>query len=303
MDIKITTNKWIELYFEINELHISLIEWKKQHSLGTLKPVKRKPSLTASEVCTILAGYHLSGYKCFEYYYHQLKQNHSQSLFPTMPTYKVFLCYIPKALPLMGIWALHCSYQSVRTDYYFVDSKTIEVCHIKRESQNLVFKDTAKKGKSSMGWFFGFKLHLVINHLGQIVSFVVTKGNVSDNNHDVLKKLLSNLSGLCVGDKGYQSALFESFFESGLHLSVKPKKNMTKQAVVSEFHARLQKKRGIIESVNDILTTVCDIEHSRHRSKANAFAHLFGGLVAYQHLDTKPHIFIKGAQNYIQNAA
>jgi Transposase DDE domain len=303
MDIKITTEKWIILYCEIDDLLKSYESWQSIRAIGPTRKATRRPLLSGSEVATIMAGYHLSGYKCFEYYYHQLKANSSQDLFPNMPSYKCFLSYIPMVLPLLYLWAKHKAAQSARTGYYFIDAKKIQVCHVKREHQNKVFKGIASKGKTSVGWFYGLKLHLVTNHLGEIVSFMISKGSVSDNNKSVLQDLLKGLKGICTGDKGYYTTLFEEFYNGGLHLLVKRKKNAVKKALVEYNDSEFMKKRGAIESTFDILSSICDIEHSRHRSPTNALAHILGAIIAYQHLDTKPHIFIKGAQNYLKMAA
>lgn len=91
-----------------------------------------------------------------------------------------------------------------------------------------------------------------------------TPANVADNNHGLLRSLLSGLSGKCAGDKGYQRALFEEFCERGMHLLVRPRRGMRSLPVGME-DSMLLRKRPLIESVNDILATVCDVEHSRHR--------------------------------------
>ena len=153
-----------------------------------------------------------------------------------------------------------------------------------------MFKAFARKGKSSMGWFYGYKLHMVINNLGQIIALQVSAGNVADNNADILKSLLDQLQGYVVGDKGYLSKLFSFFFENGLHLLSKPRKNMKKRPIIPQ-HNKFLDKRAVIESVFDILTSICDIEHSRHRSPTNAAAHFLAGLIAYQDLDKKPQVF------------
>ena len=191
---------------------------------------------------------------------------------------------------------------SVHSGYYFIDSKKLEVCHLRREKDHKVFEGIARKGKGSTGWFFGLKLHLVINHLGQIVSFVVTPANVADNNHDVLRHLLKGLSGKCGGDKGYLTTLFEQFYQQGLHLLVRPKKNRKPLAALKTDVVFL-KQRPLIESVNDILATVCDVEHSRHRNPFHGLANIYSALIAYQYLPSKPHLFIPATVNYLQQAA
>ena len=192
--------------------------------------------------------------------------------------------------------------ESLRTGHYFIDSKTIELCHVRREKSHKVFKDFARKGKSSTGWFYGVKLHLVINHLGQIVAFRITPGSTADNNQQVLCALLAALKGRCCSDKGYLTTLFETFYSQGLHLLVKAKKNMKPLPALGP-DVRFVKQRALIESVNDILATVCNIEHSRHRNALHGIANILSALIAYQYLEPKPHIFIPGAMNYLQAAA
>jgi hypothetical protein len=180
---------------------------------------------------------------------------------------------------------------------YFIDSKRLSVCHIKREHSHKVFATKARKGKSSLGWFYGFKLHLVINAYGQIVNYSFTTGNIADNNGSLLQKLLSGLEGLCIGDKGYQSCiyhtcLFDYFYTQGLHLLVKPKKKRLQKAISLLDHQLFLKKRALIESVNDLLTSICDLEHSRHRKAENAFASMVASVIDKQSLENKPCIFV-----------
>ncbi len=95
-----------------------------------------------------------------------------------------------------------------------------------------------------------------------------------------------------VGDKGYKTKLFEWFYENKLHILTRPRKNMKKLPVENKYNIMLN-KRGCIESVFDILSSICDIEHTRHRSPTNAFVNIFAALAAYQHMDRKPAFFAK----------
>lgn len=296
MNVQFTENKLIELFIEIDDLLIAFRKYQAERGLIAPKKQGRRPNLVVSEICTILAAYHLSGYKCFEYYYKNKIQVDCKSYFPEAPSYECFLSYIPRSIDAVYLWLFYTCSKSQQTNLYFVDSKKIAVCHLKRERQHRVFKGIARKGKSSMGWFYGLKMHLVINNLGEIMSFQLSSGNVADNNQALLKKLFSHLQGTCVGDKGYLSKLFGFFYENGLHLLTKPKKNMKNKIVIPQ-HNELLNKRGLIESVFDILTSICDIEHTRHRKPDNAFVHILAGLVAYQHLDKKPAIFFPSITN------
>lgn len=301
MDVQITENKLIELFVDIDDLHKSYMAYR--HCIGN--PVKLPAQTTAlcgSEVCTILVAYHYSGYKNFEYYYRQCILEKYADCFPKAPTYECFLSYIPKSMELMYLWLLYSVARSQRTGLYIIDSKKLQVCHIKREHSHKVFKNIAAKGKTSTGWFFGLKLHLVINNLGEIVAFKITPGNVADNNQNLLKELLDSLEGYCIGDKGYLTKLFEFFLQNRLRLVYKPQKN-AKKLPVQNYLNRLLDKRGVIESVFDILSSVCDIEHSRHRSAENAMVHILAALLAYQYLEEKPRVFLPSRTTALQAAA
>ncbi len=302
MSPQVSENLLCAIYVETDDLLKAFQQWNAQKALGTAAHPTREPELSASEIATILIAYHLSGYKCFEYYYKEYILKRCRSCFPQAPTYQCFVSYEAKVMPLLFLLLMYKCSQSVRTGYYFIDSKKLEVCHLRREKQHKIFQGFARKGKSSVGWFYGLKLHLVINHLGQIVSFLLTPANTADNNHSVLQHLLAGLKGKCAGDKGYFTTLFEQFFSEELHLLVKPKRNM-KPLPAFEDDVRFLKQRPLIESVNDILTTVCDVEHTRHRNPLHGFANVLAGLIAYQYIPNKPHLFIPKTINYLQFAA
>lgn len=301
MSPQFSENLLIKMYVEVDDLHLAYLAWRTPGMVGKARRPTRTPALSVSEIVTIIAAYHLSGYKCFEYYYRELILDTYLPLFPQAPTYPRFVSYIKRATPLLILWTMLKADQGMRTGYYFIDSKKLEVCHLKREKSHKVFRDQARKGKCSTGWFYGLKLHLVINHMGEMVSFLVTSANTADNNKEVLTHLLQHLQGKCCGDKGYLTTLFKDFYQRGLHLLVRPKKNM-KPLPALPLDVRLLKQRAVIESVNDILATVCDIEHSRHRNPLHGLASILSALVAYQYTEHKPHVFIPNAINYLQAA-
>jgi hypothetical protein len=142
-----------------------------------------------------------------------------------------------------------------------------------------------------MGWFYGFKVHLIINQQGEIINFVFTPGNVADNNKAVLRHLFNGIKGKCFGDKGYMSAFFEEFYQQGLQIITKVRSNMKNKLLLLEDKLKLR-KRAVVESVNDILTSVFDLEHTRHRSAVNAMAHMMAALTAYCFYDNKPQVFL-----------
>ena len=172
----------------------------------------------------------------------------------------------------------------------FVDSSVLSVCHNKRISSHKVFKGIAKRGKTSTGWFFGFKLHFVINQTGDILSFMLTAANIDDR-RPVLD-LVKDLFGKLFGDKGYiSSKLFENLFKKGVKLITKLRGKM-KNKLMGLTDKLILKRRGLIESVINKLKNDNQIEHHRHRSKWNFIVNLFSGLIAYMHDPHKPKLKI-----------
>lgn len=286
----IDIDKLIEIFFNCDDFCKTLDHYLiSQNQSPVLRT--RVPQLSPSEIMTILTYYHLSGYKCFQYYYERLVAGFMPTFFPKLVSYNRFTELIEKILPHMYLFAQFGALSAQRSGLYIIDSKKLPVCHNLRIASNRVFKDVAARGKSSTGWFYGLKIHLVINHLGDIVHFQLTAGNVADNNINVLNKLLDKLKGICLGDKGYLTKFFEQFYEKGIKIVTKIRSNMKNKLMPLQDRLLLN-KRNIIESVNDILMTVCDIEHTRHRSPYNAMAHIVASLVAYSFLDNKPSLIL-----------
>lgn len=174
------------------------------------------------------------------------------------------------------------------TGIAFIDSTSIAVCHNKRISRNRVFKGLAKRGKTTAGWFYGFKLHLIINDKGEILSFQLTPGNISDIS--MAETLSQNIFGKLYGDKGYISSnLFKRLLDRGLELFTGIKSNM-KQKLMSMMDKVLLRKRSLIETVNDQLKNISQIEHSRHRSVENFLVNMLAGIAAYSHQLKKPSL-------------
>ncbi|WP_421947354.1 IS982 family transposase [Phaeodactylibacter xiamenensis] len=289
MSVQINENKLIEIFIDVDDFCKEADKWLRQSGNG--HDFKWSSALHYSEAMTVLIFYHHSGYKCFQYYYERLVRPSLKSYFPAVVNYKYFLSFIPKLYPLMHIFLQWRCARNERTGQYYVDSKKLPVCENQRIHSNQVFQGVARRGKSSTGWFYGLKVHLVINNLGQVVNFLFTSANFADNNKDVLRTLFKGLKGNCYGDKGYITKLFEYFFSQGLRLITKVRRNM--KAKLIQLHERYAlMKRGVIESVNDILMTVLDIEHTRHRSPVNAMVHMNACLVAYDYLDQKPTVIL-----------
>ena len=144
----------------------------------------------------------------------------------------------------------------------FIDSTRIPVCENKREYSNRVIKGYAHKGKSTMGWYYGFKLHLLCNERGELLSFALTKANVDDRSPEVFNNLTKDLFGKLYADKGYISqSLFVSLFDRGVHIVTGIRTNM-KNRLMDVYDKIMLRKRSIIETINDMLKNVAQIVHT-----------------------------------------
>ena len=238
---------------------------------------------------TICILFHLSNYRTFKWYYKHHVCMNLRGYFPHLVSHNRFVELMQTSVLALTVYMMKfrvgkCSGIS------FVDSTTLDVCHNRRIHSHRVFAGLAKRAKSSTGWFYGFKLHLIINDQGEILSFYLSPGNVDDRNLELIRHLTKDIFGKLFGDKGYLSSkLFAELFEKGITLVTKIKKNM-RNVLMDLSDKLLLRKRAIIESVNDFLKNICQIEHSRHRSPVNFLVNLLAGLIAYSFLPSKPSL-------------
>jgi hypothetical protein len=122
---------------------------------------RRQPGLCESEIMTILIHFHQAGYRNFKTYYLQHVQAHLLADFPGLVSYSRFVSLIPRVALLL--WAYLSARCGRCTGISFIDSTPLKICNNRRISRNRVFARYAKRGRSSMGWFYGFKLHLIVN--------------------------------------------------------------------------------------------------------------------------------------------
>jgi hypothetical protein len=282
-----------QIFIDADDFIKAFEAYQLTHRLGcsSSRPGPKR-SMCKSEVLSILIFYHYSGYKCFQYYYESLILKDLQSFFPQAVSYTHFVASMKDVAKHLYLFAqLRCA-ASERGGIYFADSKKLPVCDNQRIRANKVFKGVAGRGKSSTGWFYGLKAHLLVNNVGQIVQFVITSANFADNNKAVLDKLLAHIQGKCFADKGYLTKFFEHFLQKGVQIITKIRSNM-KNSLVQMSDKLWLRKRAIIESINDILMSVLDIDHTRHRSPWNAIIHAIAGITAYSYYPTKPSVFIR----------
>lgn len=284
------SDKIIEIYCNVDDFNKSFIDELKKKQVAE-KPKKRNRAytLSESEVMTIVIFFHLSNFREFKHYYLNYVCTHLKDFFPRTVSYNRFVELMQSSLLPMTIF-LKTNCLGKCTGISYIDSTPLRVCHIKREKIHKTFKNMATKGQCTIGWFFGFKLHIIINDKGEILDFMLTQANVDDRNPLLGTNLLSKIFGKLYGDKGYISQnLFERLFIDGIHLVTKLRKNM-KNSLMHISDKIALRKRAIIESVNDELKNICQIEHTRHRSLENFVVNIISGLIAYSFLPKKPAI-------------
>jgi len=249
----------------------------------------RQTVLALSEIMTIIVYFHSSHYRDFKHYYTEYVATHLRPYFPALVSYSRFVELIPRAVvPLCGY--LHTR-KGRCTGITFVDSTSLAVCHNRRISRHKVFAGYATRGKSSMGWFFGFKLHLMVNDEGELVAFRVTTGEVNDQ--VPVGRMARGLWGQLFGDRGYISrALHKLLWAQGLALITLIRQNM-KPRLMRLWDRLLLRKRFLIETINDQLKNVSQIEHSRHRSLTGFMVNLVAGLLAYTYQPKKPSLGLR----------
>lgn len=287
----ISDHKVTEIYFIIDEFFKEFDHLIKDYSLqdARTKKRKRKFTMSQSEVMTILILFHSGAFKNLKSFYVFYVQKHMQKDFPETVSYNRFVELQRKVcVPLAVFVKMMCMGRC--TGISFIDSTPLRSCHIKREKQHKTFKDIAQKGQCSIGWFYGFKLHLIINDRGEILDFILTPGNVDDREPLKSMDLHKRIFGKLFGDKGYISKdLFEQLFIDGVHLVTRLRKNM-KNALMLLHDRIMLRKRALIESVNDELKNMCQIEHTRHRCFDNFIINILSALAAYSFFDKKPSI-------------
>jgi hypothetical protein len=261
------------------------------------KQRQRRCRLSLSEIMAILILFHMSHYRTFKYFYLNCVLKDLHGYFPEAVSYERFVQLEEYAL--MPLTVFLSGLRGRETGLYYVDSTSIDVCNIKRAKRHKVFKGIASKGKNSMGWFFGLKLHLIINNHGEIMACNLTKANVDDRKP--VSSLVSGLSGWLFGDKGYLGQkFFAKLKEQFIEIFTKVKKNM-KAKIIGVAEKFYLSKRGLIETVIDQLKNCCQIEHTRHRKVENAFVNIISGIIAYAFRERKPSI--KTSKIPIQNYA
>ena len=234
--------------------------------------------LADSEIMTLLVLYHGSRFKNFKAFYNGVVLGLLRSYFPGAPCYERFLALTKRVWALLALF--FTSRMGSKTDIYYIDSTPLVVCHNRRIGRHKVFAGLAARGKTSTGWFFGFKLHLVFNHQREIVALKLTPGNVSDTTP--VPELTKDLIGKLFGDKGYiGQKMAQELLRRGLALMTRVRRNM-KSLPVSFFDKALLNGRNIAETIIGHIKEFSSLRLPKHRSVFNAFTHITAAIIAYQ---------------------
>src|SRR5215467_10358130 len=261
-----------------------LPQWEAYLLSNGSAPRGPKPGLCVSEIITILLMLHGSGSKYLKSFYNGVVGEVLRRYFPKMPCYERFVRLQPNVLvPLLGFLL---SRLGQPTGIYYIDSTALAVCHNRRSGRHKTFAGLAARGKTTMGWCFGFKLHLVFNHLNEIVALKLTPGNVYDG--APLEQLTQNLTGKLFGDKGYLGKQrVAALLKRGLVLLTKVRKNM-KALPLTLIDKLLLNARNMAETIIGHLKAFSSLNFSKHCAPINAFLHLLAALTAYQLNPIKP---------------
>jgi hypothetical protein len=270
----------IAIFVEIDDFCKELGKHIPERQLTGPTQGKRGPAccISVSEIMTIQILFQMIGFRNFKTFYTGFLQTYWKQYFPNLPSYQRFVELINRALyPLTLFTLFKCG---KKTGIYYIDGSCLPVCHLKRSKRNKVFDENAQYGKTSVGWFFGLKIHLVINNFGELIAFKITRGNVNDSVAG--KSLLMSLKGLAFGDKGYiGKKLFDELLKKGLKLITRKRKNMKEKLALSSDEKQLLNQRNLIETVINCLKFKYHIWHTRHRSVFNAMTNLIAALAAY----------------------
>lgn len=280
----------LELFCEIDDFCQAFEDYYGKQQLGKGETRGRKARMTKSEIMTLLVLFHQKSYRTFKGYYIDYVQTSLQEEFPQLVSYNRFV-ELSRTVSVEMCAYLQSRYGKC-TGISYVDSTSIAVCHNKRINRNQVFENLAKRSKTTMGWFYGFKVHVIVNDKGELLSTQLTLGNTDDR--VALEDMAEALYGKVFGDKGYISKdLFERLRLRNIELITTIKKNMKNSLMLLEDKLLLR-KRYIVETIIDQFKNISQIEHTRHRSPDNFFINILAGLIAYTHQPKKPSLNLTG---------
>jgi hypothetical protein len=280
-------DRLVEIFCEVDDFCKAFEQQLNRYSIDDgAKPRGPEAGLCESEIIVILLILHSSGFKYLKNFYNSPLGEVLRRYFPGMPCYERFVELQKRAFIPLAFFLL--SRMGKKTGIYYIDSTALTVCHNRRIHRHKTFEGLAARGKTSMGWFFGFKLHLVFNNLNEIVAFKLTPGNVSDI--EPVEDLTKTLTGKLFGDKGYiGKKLAKTLLARGLALFTRVRKNM-KSLPISMIDKLLLNKRNMAETILGGIKAFSSLNLPKHRLALNGLLHILAALTAYQLNPIKPKI-------------
>ena len=277
----------VETFCAVDDFcQVFLPQWEAYLISEGTSPRGPDPGLSVSEIITLLLVLHGSRFKYLKNFYNGVMGEVLRRYFPNMPCYERFVT-IQKSVFIPVMFFLF-SRMGQKTGIYYIDSTALPVCNNRRIRRHKTFSGLAERGKTSMGWFFGFKLHLVFNELNEIVALKLTPGNVADTGP--VPSLTKDLIGKLFGDKGYiGKELAETLLRRGLALFTRVRKNM-KSLPLSMTDKMLLNARNMAVTIIGHIKAFSSLNLPKHRSPINAFLHVLAALTAYQLNPIKPDI-------------
>jgi hypothetical protein len=279
-------DRLVEVFCEVDDFCQTFQNKFESHMIGNGQgPRGPNPGLAEAEIITLLLVLHSSGFKYLKNFYNSPMGEVLRRYFPGMPCYERFIALQQRAFP--PLMAFLFSKLGKKTGIYYIDSTALPVCHNRRIGQHKTFTELAARGKTSMGWFFGFKLHLVFNDLNEIVALRLTPGHVSDT--APVPALTKDLLGKLFGDKGYLGKkLAGELLHRGLTLYTRVRKHM-KSLPISMIDKMLLNGRHMAETIIGSIKGFSSLNLPKYRLPSNAFLHIMAAVVAYQLDPIKPN--------------
>jgi hypothetical protein len=238
-------------------------------------------NLSLGEVITLnILRFHLhvSDLKAF----HSIVRDNYKAYFPRIPNYENFSKATNASLPFATLfleYLLRLNRKIMSGEkVFFLDATALSVCENINASRHKVTGGFAAWGKTSRGWFFGFKLHGVCDAEGNLLNACFSSANVYDGHK--AEALTKGLRGVFVGDAGYllKEETFERLFEKHKRILAAARKNMKR--LMTKEQGDLLRKRNIIESVWSVLKGSFGLVFRKARSLNGLFRHYCYSIVS-----------------------
>lgn len=201
----------------------------------------RHPAFTDAEVITIALSQGSFGCATLKQAYLRIRENW-RAAFPRLCSYQQWLHRLHRLTSIIGQLVEAARRSDVpETHLYLMDAKPIPVCKpIRHGRVRLLREDGAYFGKSTAGWFFGFKLHVITTAAGAVLCGALTPGNT--NERDVAVALAQAVDGgIVLCDGGYRSAPLAGLLAAEAELlMITPQESGQRRALVSSLRERVE---------------------------------------------------------------